>query len=263
LRQNSTVIATVPGARIWYEDSGGEGVPVVCLHAGTGNCRMWQAQQGAFPAAGYRFIAYDRRGYGRTESDATGPHAASAADDLQLIANSIGLDEFHLLGTAAGGIVALDYALTFPDRLRSLVVANSIGGVQDPDYLALQKRLRPTPAFDALPADIRELGPVYRASNPEGTQRWNDLEHGSRQAGTASLPKTRNRITFELLETLKVPTLLVTGDADLYTPAPVLQLFKRRIPRSESVVIANCGHSALWEQPQLFNNAVLEFLRGK
>ena len=56
------------------------------------------------------------------------------------------IDRFHLLGTAAGGFVAWDYALSFPKRLRSLVVANSIGGVQDPEYQEAMQRLR-TPDF--------------------------------------------------------------------------------------------------------------------
>ena len=172
----------------------------------------------------------------------------------------MGLDSFHLVGTAAGGIVAIDYALSFPERLSSLVVANSIGGVQDAEYLALQRRLRPSPSFDALPADVRELGPSYRASNPEGTKKWIELEHASRARGTKTLPETRNVITFAALESLDVPTLFLTGDADLYTPPPVLEEFRKRIKGSKATTIPGCGHSAYWEQPELFNKSVLEFL---
>lgn len=254
------MIAPLPGARIWYEDSGGSGIPVVFLHAGTGSCSVWTNQAAPFADAGYRFIAYDRRGHGRTEVDLAGPSAATAADDLQLLANSLGLDSFHLVGTAAGGIVAIDYALSFPDRLRGLVVANSIGGVQDPEYLALQRRLRPSPSFDALPAEVRELGPSYRASNPEGTKKWMEFEHASRAPGTRTMPVTRNVITFAALETLRVPTLLLTGDADLYTPPPVLEEFRKRIKGSQSAVIPGCGHSAYWEQPEIFNKVILQFI---
>lgn len=254
------MIAQLPGARIWYEDSGGNGIPVVFLHAGTGSCRVWTHQSEVFSSAGYRFIAYDRRGYGRTEIIASEPRTASAADDLQLLTNSVGLDRFHLVGTAAGGIVAIDYALSFPDRLRSLVVANSIGGVQDPEYLALHRRLRPAPSFDALPAEVRELGPAYRASNPEGTQRWVDLERASRVAGTKTMPSTRNKISFASLSTIKLPVLLLTGDADLYTPPPVLEEFRKRIGGAKATVISGCGHSAFWERPEEFNRTVLEFI---
>src|SRR5207244_35543 len=112
-----------------------------------------------------------------------------------------------------------------------------IGGVQDEDYLELQRRLRPKPQFDALPAEVRELGPAYRAANPQGVREWVELERQGRHPGIASLPKTRNQLTFALLESLKVPTLLLTGDADLYSPPPVLALFKARIRHAEERVI--------------------------
>jgi pimeloyl-ACP methyl ester carboxylesterase len=218
---------------------------VVFLHAGSGTARMWEHQIPDFTAAGYRFIAHDRRAEG------------SAIDDLEALADHLGLDRFHLVGTAAGGILAVDYALSHPEKLRSLVVANSIVGVQDEEYLEMTRRLRPAPEFNAIPADIRELGPSYRAANPAGTQRWKELAQHS------SLSPTRNRITFAALETIQVPTLLLTGDADLYTPPSVLRLFAARFPRCESLVIPECGHSAFWEQPETFNRAVLDFITGK
>jgi pimeloyl-ACP methyl ester carboxylesterase len=70
----------------------------------------------------------------------------------------------------------------------------------------------------------------------------------------------RNRITWSLLEKLDVPTLLVTGDADLYTPPAVLQLFSRRIRTSTTVILPEVGHSTYWEQPERFNRAVLDFI---
>ena len=71
----------------------------------------------------------------------------------------------------------------------------------------------------------------------------------------------RNQITFSLLETIQVPTLLLTGDADLYAPPPVLKLFAARIKNSKPVIVPEAGHSAYWENPQLFNSAVLQFIR--
>jgi pimeloyl-ACP methyl ester carboxylesterase len=260
------VIAQLPGARIWYEDIAASGparnVPVVLVHAGSGSSRLWTFQLPAFTQSGYRCIAYDRRGHGRsvTEAQAVSP-PGTAADDLIALMDKLRIERCHLVGTAAGGIVALDFALSFPLRLGSLVIANSIGGVQDEDYLALQRRLRPSPQFEALPAEIRELGPVYRAANPDGVRQWVELEQASRAPGTHTLPGTRSRITFASLETLQAPTLLLTGDADLYMPPSVLRLFAQRFPRCESIVLPECGHSAYWEQPEMFNRALLEFLQ--
>jgi pimeloyl-ACP methyl ester carboxylesterase len=249
--------AELAGVRLWYVDSGGSGTPVIFLHSNTGSSRNWDHQIPAFTAAGYRFIAYDRRGWGRSITEA-GAAPGTAADDLHALAKHLGIDRFHLVGTAAGGFAALDYALSFPEQLRSVVVANSIGGVQDDDYLELGRRLRPL-QFDALPPDLRELGPSYRASNPDGVRRWLELERMSRHDGAAAQP-LRNRITFTLLETIKTPVFLLTGGADLYAPPPLLQLFTARIKNARTLIIPEAGHSAYWEQPDVFNRAVLDFI---
>lgn len=235
-------------------------MPVVFVHAATGSSQVWEHQLPAFTADGYRVVTYDRRGFGRSVIDPSGVQPGSGADDLLALVDRLGIGRFHLVGTAAGGGIALDFALSFPQRLRSLVVANAVGGVQDKEYLELGQRIRPA-QFDALPPDFRELGPSYRAANPSGTQRWLELEHTNRLQGSPPAQTMRNRITFALLEEMKVPTLLVTGDADLYAPPAVLRLFAARIKNSESVILPEAGHSAYWEQPEIFNRTVLEFIR--
>jgi Tol biopolymer transport system component len=251
---------TVPGARIFYLDTGGSGKPVVLLHAATGSSRVWDYQLPAFSAAGYRIIAFDRRGWGRTEINSGEAQSGASADDLLALIDHLHLDRVHLVGTAAGAFVALDFALSYPQHVRSLVFANSIGGVEDADFLELGRRIRP-PQFDTLPPEFRELGPSYRAGNPSGTERWVELEKISRPEGPRAAPQPlRNHITFALLETLKTPTLLITGGADLYAPPPVLQLFAARIKGSEVSIVPEAGHSTYWEQPEVFNRTVLNFL---
>jgi pimeloyl-ACP methyl ester carboxylesterase len=252
--------AELPGARIFYIDTGGSGVPVVFLHAATGSSRVWEYQIPAFAAAGYRVVAFDRRGWGRTVIDTAGSQAGTGADDLRGLLDHLGITRVHLVGTAAGAFVALDFALAFPGRVRSLVIANTIGGVQDADFLELGRRLRP-PQFDALPPEFRELGPAYRAANAEGTKRWMELEKHSRPEGArAPAQPMRNRLTFSLLESIRLPALLLTGGADLYAPPPVMKLFAARIGNSEFLVVPEAGHSTYWEQPEVFNRAVLSFI---
>ena len=218
----------LPGVRLWYRDSGGAGVPVVFMHAATGSSRVWDYQIPAFTAAGFRVIAFDRRGFGRTAIAPGGVQPGTAADDLHALMDHLKIDRFHLVGTAAGGFASVDYALSFPQRLRSLVIANSIGGVQDEDYLELGRRIRP-PEFSALPADVRELGPsIVRAIRRARGAGWSSSARTARK-GTPPVQTMRNRITFALLETMSVPTLLLTGGADLYAPPPVMQLFVKRI----------------------------------
>ncbi|WP_137178109.1 alpha/beta fold hydrolase [Roseomonas sp. AR75] len=250
-------VAALPEVRLAYWDTGGAGDPVVLLHAGTGSHAVWEHQVPALTAAGHRVIAYSRRGHLGSDP---GPEdrLGTGSGDLLALLDHLGVGRFHAVGTAAGGIVALDFALSCPARLRSLTLACSILGITDPDYLALGERLRP-PGFAAMPPDFRELGPSYRAENPEGVARWLALEHKAIPGRQIRQP-TANRITFASLRGLALPCLLMTGDADLWTPPAVLRLFARHLPRSESVVIAEAGHSAHWEQPEAFNAALLDFI---
>ena len=98
--------------------------------------------------------------------------------------------------------------------------------------------------------------------NPAGTARWLELEKVSRPEGTTPPAQTfRNRLTFSLLESISVPTFLITGDADLYSPPAVLRLFAALIKESEALVLPEVGHSAYWEQPEIFNYSVIQFIR--
>ena len=220
----------VPGARLFYIDSGGSGPGVVLLHAGTGSARVWEHQWAPLGQAGYRVIAYDRRGHGRTTIDPSSAAAVTAADDLQALAAALRLDRFHLVGTAAGGIVALDFALTCPERLRSLVVANSLGGVTDESYVALGRRLRPrsSPRCHRTCASwARPTAPPIPTALIDG---WRSSASAARPARPPPPQPSRQRVTFQMLEGLRVPTLLLTGGADMYTPPAALQLFARGFP---------------------------------
>lgn len=254
-------MAAVNGARFFYLDTGGSGPPIVLLHAATGFSGVWRDYQlTPFASAGFRVIAYDRRGFGQTTVEAATP-LVSAADDLDALTRHLGIDTFHLVGTAAGGFVAADFALSFQPRLRSLVIANSMIGLEDEEYLAIGRRIRPS-QFESLPPDFRELGPAYRAASADGTARWLAHVEASRPPGPRPAPQpNKNRKTLKALESIAVPTLLIAGDADFYGPPPVMQLVASRIAGAQFLTLREVGHSAFWEQPEIFNKAVLDFVR--
>src|SRR5258708_1962417 len=119
--------AEIPGVRFWYTDSGGRGEAIVLLHATTATCVSWEPQIKAFANAGYRVIAPDRRGWGRsTVNAATGDAVGTGADDLDAFADQIKLERFHLMGIGGGGLIALDYAAWRRERLLSMVIGSCI-----------------------------------------------------------------------------------------------------------------------------------------
>ena len=117
------------GARIYYEVDGA-GDPVLLIHAGVANLRMWDDQVAALRDS-YRVIRYDTRGYGRTETDAV---EFSNRADIAALLDHLGEASAHIVGLSRGGMIALDFAVEYPERVRSLVVAaGGIGGYESPD----------------------------------------------------------------------------------------------------------------------------------
>ncbi|WP_068086414.1 alpha/beta fold hydrolase [Novosphingobium rosa] len=244
-----------PGARLYVTDTGGHGPALLLAHPVTGSALVWEHQQAAFARAGYRVVAWSRREHARTI--VTGADPGTNADILA-IAQALQLGRFHLLGSAAGGGIAIQFAVAHGARLRSLTMANSISGIAEPAFKDWAESLRPAP-FGQLPAAMRELGPEYRAANPQGTQRWADLEAHARTAPLGAPPA--QGVTWQDVRRLSMPVLWVTGDADLFVPPALQREAGRHAPRSHYAVIPRAGHSAYWEEPEAFNRAVLTFLQ--
>jgi len=251
-------VATLSGARIGYSDTEGNGQAVVLVHPATGSARIWVYQQPAFARAGYRVVAFARRGYANSDP-VPKANPGSASIDLHNLVEFLRIRKFHLVGSAAGGQISIDYALSHPDRLHSLTLACAVGGVTDKEYTEMAERIRP-PGYADMPAAFRELSPSYRAMNPEGAKAWAELEHGA-ITGNRFGQTNVNPITLASLGGLKVPTLVIGGDSDLGAPPPMLRMYASRIPGSELRIVAEGGHSLYWEQPELFNATLLDFFK--
>ena len=249
----------LPGVDLWHEDTGGDGIPVIFLHAATGTTACWVHQFPAFTAAGYRCIAYDRRTWGRSRPTDEASQPGYQGDDLEGLIEHLQLDRFHIVATAAGGITGIDCSLSHPERVRSLVVANTIGGVQDAEYLEVQNRMRP-PEIRDLPEHLREIGPSYRGSNPEGTARWMEIEHASRPYGRLPAQPLREPITYARLATMRVPTMVLSGQADILAPPLLMRMLAEHIPGSRFASLEDVGHAGFWERPEVWNGMVLEFI---
>lgn len=252
-------IAELADAKLWYWDTGGPGEPIVLLHPMTGSGHVWLYQQPALAKAGYRVIGYSRRGF-RNSSKVSADNPGTGCEDLRQLLDFLKIDRFHAVSTAGGAFVAADFAVSHGQRIKTLVLACTMLGIDEGRMAQLTSVLR-TPGFEGMPASFRELSPSYRALNPEGTRHWEELERNSRSApGPQVRQPMANKLTVEVLRRLKMPTLLISGESDLIAPPPVARLFAQYIPGCELVLLRECGHSAYWERPTLFNQAVLEFV---
>ena len=251
-------LADLGKVKLWYWDTGGAGEVIVFLHPGSGSAEFFPYQQPVFAKAGYRVISYSRRGQFRSELG-TDTDSFFAADDLLALMDHLKVGKFHAVGSALGGYIGLDVALSQPDRLQSLVLAASMMGIAEPDYQKTLAALRPKP-FSELPLEVQEVGPSYRVANPAGLAEWKARHDRSGKSAPARL---RNKVTWEALGKLKVPTLLMTGDADLWIPPFLLREVGEKIPNSTVVIVSDAGHAVQWERPEAFNAAVLGFIRSK
>ena len=253
--------AELPGVKLWFVDSGGAGVPIVLLHPNTGTVEVWEPQIAAFAAAGYRVIAFDRKGWGKSVADAAGGAAAgSVAQDLDALANHLKLEKFHLLGVAGGGFIALDFAAWRGERVRSLVVGGSTGSFQDKEVADFIARIA-IPGIREQSPHYREIGPSYRGANPDGVKRWIEIDEHARHPGAGFQPSLRTPNTLAKIRSISTPALVIAADADLLAPPGLMRIWAAHLRNHEWAVIHDAGHAMTWEQPGRFNDIVLDFLR--
>jgi pimeloyl-ACP methyl ester carboxylesterase len=249
----------VPGATLYFEDAGGDGVPVVFMHPASGSSQSWRFQREAFAERGYRSIIYDLRGWGRSRPASDAQDGGCMSDDLAALVQHLGLERFALIAAAYGGFGGLDYALRFPEKLFALVLSGTQAGIADPSYVALRERVVSAP-IRALPLDLRELGPSYRTLDPDGVRQWQEVAHAAGEPPASARQRTALQIMLPMLPGLRLPTLLIAGGADLLAPPELMRTFARHIEGHKFVVFGEAGHCVHWEQPVAWNREVLEFL---
>jgi pimeloyl-ACP methyl ester carboxylesterase len=254
------------GARIYFEVEG-EGQPVVLIHAGIANLRMWDEQVPALADA-YRVIRHDTRGFGRTETEDV-PFSNRA--DIAALLDHLGEESAHLVGVSRAGQIALDMALESPHRVRSLVAAaGGIGGCEAPggdplmweqaeklwDAKDWEKLARwetdywvngPGQASDRADARVRRavhewILTNYQAETPEGQPRPLD-------------PPAVGR-----LHELRVPLLVILGTLDDPSTAASMRHLAESVPHARLELFEGAAHMPNMEQPERFNRLLREFL---
>lgn len=252
-------LAELTETALWYTDTQGTGEAIVLLHPASGSGLIWGHQRPAFVNAGYRVITYSRRGFPNSALVANNKTGV-ASEDLRELADFLGLEKFHAVASAAGGDTAADFAISYPDRLLSLVVAGNALGIAGGEIRETANRVRPK-EWSLLPAWFRELGPSYRAGNPKGTRHWIDLESMVPQWDDVK-PHFAREITTEMLATLPMPILLMTGDCDMSTPAALMRRIGELIGPKRVAIVPEAGHSIYWERPEVFNDEVMSFIKS-
>lgn len=259
------------GARLYVEQQG-TGEPLVLLHAGIADRRQWDDQLSDF-ASSFAVTRYDHRGWGRSEAPA-GPVAFH--EDLYALLSALGIERAHVLGISMGGTFAIDFALSHPQMVSSLILVDSwLSGFSVPASEAEQAIWA---AFEAalaeeqfdraneLETDLKLVG-IYRTPDMVDAQTRQRLRALHRPAfdrlaeREAMQPWLKPEPpSAERLGEISAPTLVVYGDLDVPAVPLIAAKLGSEIRNAEAVCMRGTAHVPNMEQPREFNRIVLDFL---
>ena len=256
----------INGARIHYEREG-DGLPVVFLHAGVADSRMWEPQVVDF-AKHFDVIRPDQRGYGDSELP---PQPWSPVGDLLAIVDQLQLKPPHVVGCSMGGAVAIDFALEHPERISKLVlVGSAIGGFtfrpEHAHVFAEAAAARKAGDLQALNEAMMHLfldGPERPRGHVAEPLRklFLDMNGIAVRADFEKAPaEDPDPLAVRRLHEIHAPTLVVVGDKDVPTVLEAADLLMNSIPNVRKAVIEDAAHLPNLEHPQEFNRIVLVFL---
>lgn len=264
---NQTGTLETNGARINYELEG-TGEPVVLIHAGIANLRMWDDQATAL-RDDYRIVRYDTRGFGRTETDAV---EFSNRRDIAALLDHLGEPSAHVVGLSRGGIIALDFALEFPSRVRSLVIAaGGISGYEPPDEAPPDTFEEPHKWLKAKDwAAISEWETAYWVDGPGQPKDRVDpalrakihdwiltTYQAEKEEGT---PQPLDPPAAGRLDELRVPLLVMIGTLDDSGTRESMHHLARSVAGARLEVFDGAAHMLNLEQPARFNSLLRDFL---
>ena len=235
---------------IAYEEIG-SGPPLVLLHAASTTGRASFAAQIPALAEAFRLYLPDARGHGGTRWDvAEGFEAECLVDDLEALADGLGLATFHLLGYSMGAMTALGFAVRAPDRLRTLCVVG-ITAAREPRAAVARRLMDPERITRDDPAWAAEMELTIDAG--QGPGAWRRL-----LPAIADDIDRQPLLTPAELRSISAPTLVVVGDRDPLVPVGQAWELSRQVRDGRLFVAPDSGHDVLTRKPTL----ALEALRG-
>lgn len=245
-----------------YYEVHGEGPPLVLAHGAGGNHLVWW-QQVPVLAQHYRVVTFDHRAFGLSRDLPGGPGRRAFSLDLHALLEHLEIDEFAMVAHSMGGRTATPFVWMFPGRLKALVLSGTLGGAVDDDVRAIQARHAERVKGQSLRE--RSLAPDTESSRPELAYLYRAMNRLNPRRSKTFLAATPGMATWRgssmpLLAAADVALLFVVGEHDMIVPAEAVRTAHAAMPGSSYVEIADAGHSAYFEQPDAFNEAVRDFL---
>lgn len=267
-------IARINDIDMYYETHGDANAePVLLIMGFTMNAAAWAPQIPAL-AERYHVIAFDNRGAGRTTQPESAYTMAQMAADAAALLDHLGITSAHIIGASMGGMIAQEFAIRYPSRVRGLVLACTTPG--GPHSAGYDEMIRTSD--DAMKVDnaLELMTPERLKEGMEQLFTPEFIAHpgpGLLQMGSAAMlyPQTlpgmkgqlaaiRAHDTYDRLPRISAPTLVIAGDADTLVDAKNSPLLASRIPNARLHMLSGQRHGFTAEKPEEANRAILDFL---
>lgn len=254
--------------RIYYDLTGPEGAPVVCLtHSLASDSGMWAEQMPPLLAAGYRVLRLDMRGHGGSDT-VDGPYTMEQlGGDVAAALSALGLERVHLIGLSIGGMIGQAVAIKHTSHVASLMLCDTLPGTPEGGQAAWAPRIEAVRNANSVapladPTMDRWFTPAFQAARPA---RWKEI-HATVAATPANgyLGCAAAILSFDFkadLPSISVPTLVVCGDGDEGTPPAANRLIADRVQNGRYEEIANARHFPNVERTDAFNALMMDWLK--
>ena len=257
------------GIDLNYRIDGEGDTTLVLINGLADDLASWDFQVPALVEAGIRVVRFDNRGIGESSAPA-GPYTSRMlADDAKALVDHLGLSDFHLMGVSMGGMIAQEYALAYGNDLRSLTLACTYAapGPFCSRMFAMWADLAPQAGVPFVMRDVSLWAftvPFFEERESEAAEFEQAMTQlpMSVEAYLAQLNVIQQHDTTDRLDQISVPTLVLVGEQDILIPVRLSRRLHDAIPGARWAEVPG-GHACLWESPEPFNTALVDFVRSR
>ncbi len=253
------------GTKIYWEQDG-SGEPLLLIMGLGYSHEMWHRTRPVL-AGHFRLILFDNRGVGKSDQPA-GPYSiAQMADDAAAVLDAAGVESANVLGLSMGGMIAQEFALAYPQRVRKLVLGcTACGGPKavraEPEATDVLFARGSLPRDEAIAAGVPF---IYDVSTPrERIEQDLEIRRRTFPSGDAYMAQLKGILgwqSHERLSQISAPTLVIHGETDRLVPAGNGKLIAESIPGARMVMLPNASHIFTTDQPERAHREILDFLR--
>lgn len=247
------------GAEIYYE-SQGEGPAILFAHGAGGNAGIWFEQMAAFSDR-YRCIAFDHRTFARSFAEPASISPAQFRDDALAILDALDVEQAHLVAQSMGGWTCMRLVLDCPERVLSLTMSCTPGGLPNPNPTESARNLTRNDGSGS--GGVMATMSRATAADPARMQLYqtiNGFNTRFTMASLGGLVDPDNAITLESLDAIEQPVLFISGEEDPLFPSEQLASYVPHFRNARIEVVKDAGHSPYFEQPAVFNRLLADFL---